>query len=373
MAPSNTFRIAVLPGDGIGQEITRPCIELLEAALIRAGGGTALRFDWLEAGAEVYRQTGNALPSHTQKACRAADAILLAAMGLPHIRYPNGTEITPQLDLRFEFGLYAGVRPIRSIPGVPSLLANARAAEIDFILIRESTEGLFASRGKGTVENDRIARDTLVITRDVCERLFDFSFSLARRRKTIGHRGCVTCVDKANIFTSFAFFRKIFDERAARAPDISTERAYVDATALNLILKPWDFDILVTENMFGDILSDLAAGLVGGMGYAPSADIGEDHAVFQPAHGSAPDIAGQGKANPTAMFLSGAMMLEWLGERNQSSTAVKAGALVRTAVDTAFAKGMLKTCEFGGPAGTTEVTAAVMAALHEAPVTPLST
>jgi len=364
MKPSNSFRIAVLPGDGIGQEITQPCVEILDAALERAGGKAALSYEWLEAGAEVYRQTGTALPAKTTEGCKNADAILLAAMGLPHIRYPNGTEITPQLDLRFDFGLYAGVRPIRAIPGIPPVLASPRASEIDLVLIRESTEGLFASCGKGVVENDRVARDTLVITRDVCEPLFDFSFKLARQRKKEGKKGRLTCVDKANVFTSFAFFRKIFDERAAHFSDIEADHGYIDSTVLAMVLKPWDFDVLVTENIFGDILSDLLAGLIGGMGYAPSADIGDEHAVFQPAHGSALDIAGQGKANPTAMFLSGAMMLEWLGDKHGSPTAIRAGALIRDAVDTAFADGKLKTAEFGGTAGTKEVTKAVMHAFR---------
>src|SRR5918912_2402445 len=193
-------------------------------------------------------------------------AVLPAAMGLPHIRYPNGTEIAPQLDLRFEFGLYAGVRPCRAIPGVPRRLADPRAERIDFLLIRESTEGLFASRGKGVVEDDREARDTLVITRDVSERLFDFSLPLGLSRRSAGYRGRVTCVDKSNVFTSFAFFRRIFDERAAAFPDLSADHAYIDATALALVLEPWEFDVFVTENMFGDILSDLGAGLIGGMG-----------------------------------------------------------------------------------------------------------
>ncbi len=360
MNSNTTFRIAVLPGDGIGQEVMPPCLEVLNAALRRVGG-FGLRFDEHPAGAEVYRDTGDALPRATFEACRRADAILLGAMGLPHIRYPDGTEIAPQLDLRFELGLCAGVRPIRATPGVPPLLAHPRAAEIDLVIIRESTEGLFASRGKGVVEDDREARDTLVITRGVCERLFDFSFRLAKQRKKSG--GKVTCVDKANVFKSFAFFRKIFDERARAFPDVAAEHVYIDATALQLILKPWDFDVLVTENMFGDILSDLGAGLIGGMGYAPSADIGDEHAVFQPCHGTAPDIAGRGLANPTAMFLSAAMMLEWLGERHGVAEAGGAGRLVRAAVDRAFVRGTLLTCELGGTAGTQAVTRAVLAAL----------
>jgi 3-isopropylmalate dehydrogenase len=366
MTPSTIFRIAVLPGDGIGTEITEPCVALTDAAVAKVGGFT-LDYEWLDAGADTYRRTGEALPEATVGACRAADAILLAAMGLPHIRYPDGTEIAPQLDLRFVFGLYAGVRPVRAIPGVPPRLADPRAAALDFVLIRESTEGLFVSRGKGEVVDDREARDSLLITRDVCERLFDFTLDLGERRKQAGKPGRVTCVDKANVFTSLAFFRKVFDERAARHGDLTIDHAYVDATALNLVMRPWDFDVMVTENMFGDILSDLGAALIGGMGYAPSADIGDQHAVFQPCHGSAPDIAGQGLANPTAMILSAAMMLEWLAERHGLEAPAKAGGLLRQAVDEAFAGGGLLTPELGGTAGTADVIRALGDRLRELP------
>ena len=183
------------------------------------------------------------------------------------------------------------MRPCRAIPGVPLPLADARAKEIDLVVVRESTEGLFASRGKGKVEADREAHDTMVITRG-SERVHEFSFRLAGRRKRL-----VTCVDKANVFASMAFFRKVFYE-VAQQPGVRANHHYIDATALDMVRKPWEFDVMVTENMFGDILSDLTAALVGGMGMAPSGDIGDDHALFQPCHGSAPDIAGQGRANP---------------------------------------------------------------------------
>ncbi|MBM3535100.1 MAG: isocitrate/isopropylmalate dehydrogenase family protein [Alphaproteobacteria bacterium] len=363
MSPNDAFRIVVLPGDGIGHEVMAPCLTLLDAAARRIGG-FSLSFDQHDAGAFVYRDTGVALPSQAMTAARRGDAILLGAMGWPEIRYPDGTEIAPQLDLRFELGLYAGVRPVRTLPNLPQVLADPRARSLDFVIIRESTEGLFASRGKGIVEADREARDTMVITRKVCEPLFDFAFGLARRRKARGGRGVVTCVDKANVFASLAFFRKIFDERAARHTDLLAEHAYVDATALYMVRRPWELDVLVTENMFGDILSDLGAGLAGGLGFAPSADIGDQHAVFQPCHGTAPDIAGQGKANPTAMVLSGAMMLEWLGERHSRPEAIRAGELIRSAVDRAFAAG-LKPVESGGADGTHAIGAAVLAAIQE--------
>jgi 3-isopropylmalate dehydrogenase len=361
----DTFRICVLPGDGIGAEVMAPCLELLDAAVRRAGG-FRLAFEEHPAGAFAYRDTGAALPKDTMDAARKADAILLGAMGWPDIRYPDGTEIAPQLDLRFDLGLYAGVRPVRTLPGVSPVLASPRAASLDFVLIRESTEGLFASRGKGIVEGDTEARDTMVITRPTSERLFDFAFGLARGRKKRGHPGKVACVDKANVFASMAFFRRIFDERAKRHPDIAAEHLYVDATALYMVQKPWIFDVAVTENMFGDILSDLGAGLMGGMGFAPSADIGDEHAVFQPCHGTAPDIAGKDIANPTAMFLSGAMMLEWLGERHGCAPASRAGELVRMAVEASLASDV-RPFESGGRDGTRALARAALARLQREP------
>ena len=360
MTSNDAFSIAVLPGDGIGVEVMTPCIAALEAVARRVGD-LAFRFEQHPAGALHYRDTGTALPKATLDAARHADAILLGAMGWPDIRYPDGTEIAPQLDLRFELGLYAGVRPVRTLTHLAPVLANPNARMLDFVIIRESTEGLFASVGKGVVDRDH-ATDTLVITRKVCEPLFDFAFRLARARKQNGGKGIVTCVDKANVFKSFAYFRSIFDERAALNPDIEARHAYVDATALYMVQKPWEFDVLVTENIFGDILSDLGAGLMGGLGAAPSADIGDRHAVFQPCHGTAPDIAGQGKANPTAMLLSGAMMLDWLGETHGRPQANAAANLLRVAIDAAYADG-LTPFEVGGHDGTADIANAVLSAI----------
>ena len=366
MSSSQGFHVAVMPGDGIGREVMAPCIGVLNAAIGRIGD-FSLDHEDLSAGARTYLDTGSAFPAEARTRARAADAILLGAMGLPGARYRDGTEIAPQLDLRFDLELSAGVRPVRLVPGVAPALADPRAASLDFVLIRESTEGLVSSRGRGTVEDDR-ATDTMLITRPASERLFDFAFSLAKRRKARGGAGRVTCVDKANVFSSFAFFRSIFNERAALNPDIEAGHAYIDATALNMVRRPWTFDVLVTENMFGDILSDLGAALIGGMGMAPSTDIGPDAAVFQPCHGSAPDIAGTGKANPAAMFLSAAMMLDWLGERHGVPECSKAGRLLSASVYHAFSNRRLVTCELGGTDGTADIAAAVRQATDEVPL-----
>jgi 3-isopropylmalate dehydrogenase len=362
MASSNAFQIAILPGDGIGSEVMEPCLVLLKAVEAKVGGFSLIPATY-PAGAAHYRDTGTALPKATMQACAKADAILLAAMGLPSVRYADGTEIAPQLDLRMDLGLYAGVRPVRTIPGLPTVLSDPRAQNLDFVLIRESTEGLFASRAKGCVVNDVCATETMVITRVVSERLFDFGFKLAQSRKARGGKGRLTLVDKANVFTSFAWARTIFTERAKAFPAIAYDFAYVDATALDMVRRPWTFDVMVTENMFGDILSDLGAGLMGGMGMAPSADIGDENAVFQPCHGTAPDIVGQGKANPTAMFLSAAMMLDWLGDRHGETKLNTAARLIESAVSKAYLDNNLKPFEQGGASGTKQITDAVLEAV----------
>lgn len=285
MSANNAFHIAVLAGDGIGPEVMAPAVEVLRK--IEAKSGLSFRFTEAPAGANNYLATGKSMPDSTIKLCEEADAILLGACGLPSVRYPDNTEIAPQIELRFIFDLYAGVRPARLIPGVPSPIVGADQRGIDLVVIRESTEGLFASMGKGVVTHED-ARETMVITRKTSERLFEFSFRLAERRKARGKPGMLTCVDKANVFKAFAFFRGIFDEIEKKHPDVKTDRLYVDACSAMLVKRPWDFDVMVMENMFGDIVSDITASLIGGLGMAPSADIGDKYAVFQPCHGTPP-------------------------------------------------------------------------------------
>jgi 3-isopropylmalate dehydrogenase len=356
------FRIAVLPGDGIGAEVMPPCLTILHAVAAKVGN-LSLKMDVHEAGADLYRRTGIAIPESATAAAAAADAILLGAMGLPDVRYPDGTEVQPHLDLREKFSTYAGVRPISIMKGAPTPLADPRATTVDAVLVRESTEGIFYSRTETRREADAVF-DTIRISRDVSERLFDFAFNLARSRaKTRKGPPRVTCIDKANVIPSLAYFRTIFLEVAKRHPDIPSDCVYVDAAALRLVKSPWEFDVMVTENMFGDILSDLGAALIGGMGMAPSADIGDRHAVFQPCHGTAPDIAGKGFANPTAMFLSGAMMLEWLGEKHGVAECGEAAQLLNAAIKKAFEPGDLVSRENGGSAGLKEITDRVTAAL----------
>jgi 3-isopropylmalate dehydrogenase len=360
MSANTAFHIAVLPGDGIGPEVMAPTLDILRR-IEATTPSLQFRFSEGAAGANHYRETGKSMPETTIKLAEEADAILLGACGLPSVRYPDNTEIMPQVELRFIFDLYAGVRPARLVPGVPSPIVGAAEHGIDFVLIRESTEGLFASMGKGVTTHDE-ARETLVVTRKTTERLFDFSLKLTERRKKRGKPGRLTLVDKANVFKAFNWQREIFAERKAIFPDVKTDLLYVDACAAMMVKRPWDFDVMVMENMFGDILSDLAAGLVGGLGIAPSADIGDKHAVFQPCHGTAPDIMGQGKANPTAMILSAAMMLDWLADKHDHPPAADAALRIERAVDKAYASG-IKPMEYGGSDGTTAIANAVLKAI----------
>ena len=363
MHPKTSFQIASIAGDGIGPDVIAAARAVLAAASA-ATGGFELTYEDVRAGAACYRDTGEDMGAQAFETAKAADAILLGAIGLPDIRFPDGTEISPHLRLRDELRLFAGVRPVKAFPNTPRKLLDPRASEIDFVILRESTEGLFYSHGKGEVSESE-ARDTLRITRAVSEDLFDFGFALAAKRKQRGKKGELVCVDKANVFRSMAFFRKIYDERAARHPNVATAYNYVDAQALDLIRRPWDFDVLVMENMFGDILSDLGGGLVGGMGMAPCAEIGLEHGLFQPAHGSAPDIAGQGIANPTATILSAAMMLDWLGERHDVRDAVSAAALIDAAVWRGFERERIRPVGFGGDGTTQSMTKGVLESITE--------
>ncbi len=337
------YRIALLPGDGVGTEVIAEAVKVLRAVEPRLHGA-GFDFEELSIGAGEYLKSGDPLPEATFQRLNQFDAILLGTMGLPSVRWPSGTEMAPQLDLRERLDLYCGVRPVYLYHPEHSPLKGCRAGDIDFVIVRESTEGLFFSRRETYAPGAAEVRDTMRISRAGAERLFRAAFRMAASR-----RGLLTLIDKANVLPSMAYFRRIFDEVAAEFPAVRTERIYVDAAALYLVQNPRRFDVIVTENMFGDILSDLSAGLVGGMGMAPSADIGDRYAVFQPAHGSAPDIAGQGIANPTATILSAAMMLDWL-----EGTAAGA-ALIRSAVECFFATSEERTCDLGGRLKTAEL------------------
>lgn len=342
---SATFNVALLPGDGIGLEVTAEAVKVLKA-LEPGLEGVKFEFHPFSVGAGEYLKHGDPLPAESFQACRQADAVLLGAMGLPDVRWPDGREMAPQLDLRERLQLYCGLRPIRLYHEHDTPLKRYRAGEIDFVIVRESTEGLFSARlSKASPEKGEVC-DVLRITRAGSERVCRAAFRIAQKR-----RGEIVLVDKANVLPSMVFFRSVFDQVAREFPGVRPSHVYVDAAALYLVQRPHAFDVLVTENVFGDILSDLAAGLVGGMGMAPSGDLGDDCAVFQPAHGSAPDIAGKGIANPIAAILSAALMLDWL----EHPETVKGCARIRHAVEVVLEDPSNRTPDLGGRLTTVEM------------------
>lgn len=355
--------IALIRGDGIGIDVSNATVEIVDKAVAHCGL-PALVYDEIQAGAGYFSETGSDIEAGGEERAGTSSAIFLGAIGLPAIRHADGTEISPHLRLRDRYGLYAGVRPVKAYPNAPQRLADPRAADIDMIILRESTEGLFYSaavhKRAEIGSSDDFVMDKMMITRATTEKLHHFGFKLAQKRKARGKAGRLTCVDKANVFASQAFFRKIYDEIAPQYSDVETGYNYVDAQALNLIRNPWDYDVMVMENMFGDILSDLAGGLVGGMGMAACAEIGDEVGLFQPAHGSAPDIMGQDKANPLAAILSGALMLDYLAEQSGDSRYDDAAQVIEKAVEDGFAANALRPIEFGGDMGTIAVTNEVL-------------
>lgn len=320
------YTIAVIPGDGIGPEIVSAASTILKQ--VAALHDFTLDLNEYEAGAAAYQKYGDNLPPESLAGCRRADAIFKGPTGLPQVRLPDGTE-AGVLGGRFRNGLdlYVNLRPIKLYPNVPTALANRRSGDIDWVMVRENTEGLYASRGNGVVANSgQAVTDTLMITRLGTERIVRYAFEESRRRN---QKKRVACVDKSNVLRSFAFFRKIFDEVGAQYHDVERDYLYVDAAAQALVLEPERFDVIVTENLFGDILSDLGGATVGGIGVCAGANIGDSAAYFEPIHGSAPALAGKGVANPLAAILAGKLMLDYLGQP-------EAAANLEQAVEQAF-------------------------------------
>jgi 3-isopropylmalate dehydrogenase len=360
----NTYEIVLVPGDGIGPEVADAAVKVLKAAW---STDWPLHVTEHPAGAEHFLKTGQSLPQATLEACRHADAVLHGAAGLPGVVRPDGTEagLDFTLTLRTDLDLFANVRPIFLQPGVSSPLA--RASRIDYVIVRENTEGLYASRGGGAQLGAQVAADVLIQTRRGVERIVRFAFELARSRNGAPRDGVkrVTCCDKANVLRSYAFFRKVFDEIAAEYPDVAAEHCLVDAMTAHLVLRPDHYDVIVTENMFGDIISDLGAATVGGLGMAPSSEIGATAGLFQASHGSAPDIAGKGIANPYGTIVAAVGMLEWLAQRHCDDRLVNAAKRIRAAVTSVFSTEGIKTSDLGGTSSTADLTAAICNHLTE--------
>lgn len=351
------YNIVVMPGDGIGPEVIDASLTVLKECERRYG--IKLDYTFSDLSADLYRRTGRRITPADMDEIGKADAVLFGAMGLPDVRGPDGLELGAQVEMRAYYGLFASLRPARLFPGVES---NVKTKHIDMLVIRETSEGMFAGLKDEHEPSDESASDRMTITRSNCERLFDVAFAQARARRKRGTPGHVTLLHKSNALRSNVLMEKVFDEVAARHGDVGSAKFYIDAGAMYMVTDPGRYDVVVTENIFGDIVSEVAAGLVGGLGVAPSADVSLTHGVFQPSHGSAPDIAGKGIANPTAMILSAAMMLDWLGERRGDDLSAKVAQNIRSAVEAMLAKGP-RGRDLGGTARTQEVTDAVVSAL----------
>jgi homoisocitrate dehydrogenase len=330
------YRICIMPGDGIGQEVIPAAVKVLEALPLH------FAFSQAEAGWDCFQRRAVSVPTETLAAIRASHAALFGAVSSP-MRKVEGYK-SAVVTMRQQLDLYVNLRPCASIP-VPLSRPG-----IDMVIVRENTEGLYA--GQEERLPDRAIAKRIITVRG-SERILRYAFDLARRQQ----RRKVTIVHKANILReTCGLFRDIGLRIAAEYPEITTEEMLVDTAAMRLVTHPQTFDVLVTTNLFGDILSDEASALVGGLGLAPSGNIGEQAAIFEPVHGSAPDIAGKGIANPLAAILASAMMLEHIGEPEQAGR-------VRKAVYTVLERGP-HTPDLGGASATADVTNAVLAALR---------
>ena len=326
------YSIATIPGDGIGTEVMAAAVKVLEALAEKTG--LEFEFRLLYAGDEHKERTGVALPPETIEGVKASDACLFAAVG--------NTAKEVIIPLRQRLNLYANLRPAKAYPGVPAI-----NPDVDIMIVRENTEGIYkmiGDRGRDYGFNVR------VITREASERIVRYAFEYARRNG----KSKVSAVHKANVldYTDDVFLEAARDV-AKDYPGIAYEEVIVDACAMKLVLAPQQFQVIVTTNMFGDILSDEAAGLVGGLGMAPSGNVGDELCIFEPVHGSAPDIAGKGIANPVATILSAAMMLEWLGEK-------EAADRLEAAVLKVLEEGEVRTPDLGGANTTDDVADAVI-------------
>ena len=346
------YKIAVLPGDGIGREVVSEVRRVAEKAV--ASVDLELELHEFECGGEYFLKTGREWSEEAEKFTKTeADAILLGGIGAKGpdgktVRRPDGNlaGYSVVIGLRQELDLYANVRPVKLYEGVPTPLAEKGPKDIDMVIVRENTEGLYIpARGRVTESDRDFAFDLRMITAKGSERVARYAFELAKGRSGASSDSVkrVTCVDKSNLLAGCQLFRESFDKVGKDYKDVTKDYAYVDAWTLLAIRKPECYDVIVAPNAFGDIISDLGGALQGGLGVAPSGNIGDKHAVFEPVHGSAPDIAGTGQANPIAAILSFAMMLEWLSKKFNDSEPSEIAGHIRDSVEAVLREGKIRT------------------------------
>ncbi|MHA2379392.1 MAG: isocitrate/isopropylmalate dehydrogenase family protein [Candidatus Thorarchaeota archaeon] len=377
------YKISVLPGDGIGKEVIPEAVRVMYAAK-EIVGGIHIEDHTFDCGGEYYLREGREWSVDGENFTKSeADAILFGAVGTldsngDPVRLPDGNHAGYNIviGLRLNLELYANTRPVKLYEGVPTPLGEKTHEDIDMVIVRENTEGLYVpARGNLAQGSEtELAVDLRVISRKGAERVIDYSFRLADNRNGAPSdaKKRVTCVDKSNLLAGCQLFRKVFDETAARYSKIEPDYAYVDAWTLWALRKPEYYDVVVAPNMFGDIISDLGGGIQGGLGMAPSGNIGDKHAMFEPVHGSAPDIEGQSKANPIASILSVAMMYDWLGTTRKDKYCLTAANLIREAVASVLRDGKMRTPDIClgqwknvTPSSTGQVTDAVLRLLQK--------
>ncbi|MFM5396064.1 isocitrate dehydrogenase [Aeromonas veronii] len=328
-------KITVIPGDGIGPSIIESAIQILTHA------GCDFEYEYADAGLVALEKHGELLPQATLDLIEKNKVSLKGPLTTP----VGGGFTSINVSLRKKFNLYANVRPVISFKGTRSRYDN-----IDIITVRENTEGMYSGAGQKRSDDNKSAEAMSIITREGAERIVKFAFELARQEG----RKKVTIIHKANILKSTSgLFLEVAREIASHYPDIQSEEMIVDAACMNLVMYPERFDVMVTTNLFGDILSDLCAGLVGGLGMAPGANIGDGAAIFEAVHGSAPDIAGKNIANPTSVILASIQMLEYLGMQDKAER-------IREAVRATIESGDRVTRDLGGTASTSEFTQSII-------------
>jgi isocitrate/isopropylmalate dehydrogenase len=376
-----SYDVVLLPGDGVGVEVAGEARRILDR--VARDTDTELKVTEVPCGGKYFLEHGRDWPEGSEAVCAAADLILLGAVGWPS---PDGRGPVTMKDgkmagysavigNRTKLDLYANVRPVKLYPGVEHKISGRarqvwRPEDVDMVFLRENTEGLYSGSGgilaPGGVA--QVATDTRVITRRASERIITMAYELAMKRSGAPKDGKrrVTCVVKNNVLYGCRFFVDVFREIGAKYPEVEQDIAIIDAFTQWLIIRPEFYDVIVTTNMFGDIITDLASVLQGGMGMAVGCNVGDEHGMFEPIHGSAPDIAGQDKANPMAMILATAEGLVWLGDRKGDAALAAAGRAVEVAVRQVIAAGAVLPADLSGdkPAATTRaVTDAILAAM----------
>jgi 3-isopropylmalate dehydrogenase len=370
--------VVLLPGDGTGIEVAAQARRVLDRIAARTGASFAV--EEIPCGGQYFLEHGRDWPEGSEEKCAKADVILLGAVGWPApdgngpVTMPGGKMAgwSPVIGNRTRLDLYANIRPVRLYPGVRARISGKHMQvwepkNVDMVFIRENTEGLYAGMGGTLAPGGRavVATDTRVITRAASERVIRLAFEMAKKRKGAPKDGKkrVTCIVKNNVLEGCRFFASVFQEIGAGYPDIEKDVAIVDAFTQWLIGQPEYYDVLVTTNMFGDIVTDLASVLQGGMGMAVGCNVGDRHAMFEPIHGSAPKYAGQDKVNPMAMILATAEALRWLADKKADAALRKAGDAVEESVKRVLAAGQTLTYDIAGnerAAKCSQVTTAIL-------------